>query len=167
MEVYVVSNTTKKFVSMMVFTFIFVVISFSQTVTYLKIGYVNFEKTVESYYKWKDLEVSYQIDLNYYQGKINEMEQQFSDLQSSGASPEVLQQNLQQLQTRVNQYQQALQDEYQQKMANIASEVTIKISQYAKENGYDLILNEIGVVYYNPELDLTDKIIEYLNENKN
>ncbi|POZ88593.1 OmpH family outer membrane protein [Petrotoga sibirica] len=161
------SNTTKKFVSMMVFTFIFVVISFSQTVTYLKIGYVNFEKTVESYYKWKDLEVSYQIDLNYYQGKINEMEQQFSDLQSSGASPEVLQQNLQQLQTRVNQYQQALQDEYQQKMANIASEVTIKISQYAKENGYDLILNEIGVVYYNPELDLTDKIIEYLNENKN
>jgi len=167
MEVYVVSNTTKKFVSMMVFTFIFVVISFSQTVTYLKIGYVNFEKTVESYYKWKDLEVSYQIDLNYYQGKINEMEQQFSDLQSSGASPEVLQQNLQQLQTRVNQYQQALQDEYQQKMANIASEVIIKISQYAKENGYDLILNEIGVVYFNPELDLTDKIIEYLNENKN
>ncbi|KUK80862.1 MAG: Outer membrane chaperone Skp (OmpH) [Petrotoga mobilis] len=167
MEVYAVSNTTKKFVSMMVFTFIFVVISFSQTVTYLKIGYVNFEKTVESYYKWKDLEVSYQIDLNYYQGKINEMEQQFSDLQSSGASPEVLQQNLQQLQTRVNQYQQALQDEYQQKMANIASEVIIKISQYAKENGYDLILNEIGVVYFNPELDLTDKIIEYLNENKN
>jgi outer membrane protein len=93
------------------------------------------------------------------------MEQQFKDLQSSGATEEVLQQNLQQLQTRVNQYQQELQNEYQQKMANITSEVTVKIAQYAKENGYDLILNEIGVVYYNPELDLTEKIIQYLNEN--
>ncbi|KUK14915.1 MAG: Outer membrane chaperone Skp (OmpH) [Petrotoga mobilis] len=167
MEVYVVSNTTKKVVSVMVFAILVVAISFSQTGTYLKIGYVNFEKTVESYYKWKDLEARYQIDLNYYQGKINEMEQQFKDLQSSGASQEVLQQNLQQLQTRVNQYQQELQNEYQQKMANIASEVTVKIAQYAKENGYDLILNELGVVYYDPELDLTDKIIQYLNENKN
>lgn len=165
MEVYVVSNTTRKVLSVMVFTILFVVISFSQTDSNLKIGYVNFEKTVESYYKWKDLESMYQIDLQYYQGKINEMEQQFKDLQSSGASEEVLQQNLQQLQTRVNQYQQELQNEYQQKIANIASEVKVKIAQYAKENGYDLILNEIGVVYYNPELDLTDKIIQYLNEN--
>jgi len=165
MEVHVVSNTTRKVLSMMVFTIMFVVISFSQTDSNLKIGYVNFEKIAESYYKWKDLESMYQRDLQYYQGKINEMEQQFNELQSSGASEEVLQQNLQQLQTRVNQYQQELQNEYQQKMANIASEVTVKIAQYAKENGYDLILNEIGVVYYNPELDLTDKIIQYLNEN--
>jgi len=165
MEVYVVSNTTRKVLSVMLFSILFAVISFSQTDSTLKIGYVNFEKAVESYYEWKDLESMYQIDLQYYQGKINEMEQQFNELQSSGATEEVLQQNLQQLQTRVNQYQQALQEEYQQKMANIVSKVTVKISQYAKENGYDLILNENGVVYYNPELDLTDKIIQYLNEN--
>jgi len=165
MEVYVVSNTARKVVSLMLFTMLFVAISFSQTVPNFKIGYVNFEKAVESYYKWKDLESKYQVDLQYYQGKINEMEQQFKDLQSSGATQEVLQQNLQQLQNRVNQYQQELQNDYQQKMANIASEVTQKIAQYAKENGYDLILNEVSVVYYSPELDLTDKIIQYLNEN--
>jgi len=160
-----VSNTARKVVSLMLFTMLFVAISFSQTVPNFKIGYVNFEKAVESYYKWKDLESKYQVDLQYYQGKINEMEQQFKDLQSSGATQEVLQQNLQQLQNRVNQYQQELQNDYQQKMANIASEVTQKIAQYAKENGYDLILNEVSVVYYSPELDLTDKIIQYLNEN--
>ncbi|WP_158526126.1 OmpH family outer membrane protein [Petrotoga sp. 9PW.55.5.1] len=125
------------------------------------------KKLVENYYKWKDLETLYQRDLQFYQGKISEMEQQFLDLQRSGATPEELQQNYQQIQARINQYDQALQIEYQQKMNQITNEVALKISQYAKDNGYDLILNEIGVIYFNPKWDITNDIIEYLNNEEN
>lgn len=160
-------KSKKLLISVVVVLMTFSVIAFSQEVGNIKIGYVSFEKTVENYYKWKDLETLYQRDLQFYQGKINEMEQQFLDLQRSGATPEELQQNYQQIQARINQYDQALQIEYQQKMNQITNEVALKISQYAKDNGYDLILNEIGVIYFNPKWDITNDIIEYLNKENN
>lgn len=160
-------KSKKLLISVVVVLMTFSVIAFSQEVSNIKIGYVTFEKTVENYYKWKDLQTLYQRDLQFYQGKINEMEQQFKDLQSSGATPEELQQNYQQIQARINQYDQALQIEYQQKMNQITNEVALKISQYAKDNGYDLILNEIGVIYFNPKWDITNDIIEYLNKEEN
>jgi len=162
-----VIKSKKLLISVVVVLMTFSVIAFSQEVSNIKIGYVTFEKTVENYYKWKDLQTLYQRDLQFYQGKINEMEQQFKDLQSSGATPEELQQNYQQIQARINQYDQALQTEYQQKMNQITNEVALKISQYAKDNGYDLILNEIGVIYFNPKWDITNDIIEYLNKEEN
>lgn len=160
-------KSKKLLISVVVVLMTFSVIAFSQEVSNIKIGYVSFEKTVENYYKWKDLETLYQRDLQFYQGKISEMEQQFLDLQRSGATPEELQQNYQQIQARINQYDQALQIEYQQKMNQITNEVALKISQYAKDNGYDLILNEIGVIYFNPKWDITNDIIEYLNNEEN
>lgn len=160
-------KSKKLLISLVVVLMTFSVIAFSQEVSNIKIGYVNFEKTVENYYKWKDLETLYQRDVQFYQGKINEMEQQFKDLQSSGATPQELQQNYEQIQARINQYDQALQTEYQQKMNQITNEVALKISQYAKDNGYDLILNEIGVIYFNPKWDITNDIIEYLNKENN
>ncbi|PNR94674.1 OmpH family outer membrane protein [Petrotoga sp. 9PWA.NaAc.5.4] len=158
------SKISKKvLVSLMFFVLGFSIV-FSQTTQNLKIGYVNFSKTVESYYKWKDLESLYQLDLQYYQSKINELQEELNQLQRSGASQEVLQQNYLRTQQRINQYQQDLQSEYQRKIDSIASEVLFKISQYAKENQYDLILNENAVLYFKPEIDLTDKIIEYINK---
>lgn len=158
------SKISKKILVSLVLIILGVSLAFSQTTQNLKIGYVHFSKTVESYYKWKDLESLYQLDLQYYQSKINELQEELNQLQSSGASQDVLQQNYLQVQQRINQYQQDLQSEYQSKIDSIASEVLSKISQYAKENQYDLILNENAVLYFKPEIDLTDKIIEYINK---
>ncbi len=102
-------------------------LGFSQGTSNLKIGYVNLEKTVQSYYKWQDLQSLYQSDIQYYQNKINEMENQFKQLQQSGgATDEELQQNYLRLQSTVNQYQQTLQNDYQTKIDSVVSEVAQK-----------------------------------------
>lgn len=138
-------------------------LGFSQGTSNLKIGYVNWEKTVQSYYKWQDLQSLYQSDIQYYQNKINEMENQFKQLQQSGATDEELQQNYLRLQSTVNQYQQTLQNDYQTKIDSVVSEVEQKIGEYAKANNYDLIIYESAIIYVKDALDLTDVIISYIN----
>lgn len=138
-------------------------LGFSQGTSNLKIGYVNLEKTVQNYYKWQDLQSLYQSDIQYYQNKINEMENQFKQLQQSGATEEELQQNYLKLQSTVNQYQQTLQNDYQTKIDSVVSEVAQKIGEYAKANNYDFIIYESAVIYVKDALDLTDVIISYIN----
>jgi outer membrane protein len=142
---------------------IIALLGFSQGTTNMKIGFVNLEKTVQSYYKWQDLQSQYQSDVQYYQNKINEMENQFNQLQQSGATNEELQQNYLKLQTTINQYQQTLQNDYQSKIDSVVSEVAQKITQYAQANDYDFIIYESAVIYVKDSLDLTDVIISYIN----
>ncbi|HOB15664.1 MAG TPA: OmpH family outer membrane protein [Defluviitoga sp.] len=142
---------------------LFALLGFSQGTTNLKIGYVNFDKTIKNYYKWYDLQSSYQIDFQYYQNKIYEMENQFMQLQESGATDEELQQYLLKLQTTYNQYQQSLQEEYQTKIDSLVEEVVKKIAQYAEANDYDFIFYQSAVIYVKDSLDLTDVIISYIN----
>ncbi|SHE53680.1 periplasmic chaperone for outer membrane proteins Skp [Marinitoga hydrogenitolerans DSM 16785] len=130
----------------------------------LKIAFVQMEKVTQNYYKWVDLQEKYKNDLQYYQNKINQMQQDFENLKKSGASQEVLTQKQQELQVRVSEYQKAIQDEYTQKTNKILDEVKNKVIEYAKENGYNLVLYEPSVIYADELVDITAQIIEMLKK---
>lgn len=130
----------------------------------LKIAFVQMEKVTQSYYKWTDLQEKYKNDLQYYQGKIEKMQQDFENLKNSGATQEELSQKQRELQTRVSEYQKAIQDEYTQKTNQLLEEVKNKIIEYAKENGYNLVLYEPSVLYADELVDITPQIIELLKK---
>lgn len=130
----------------------------------LKIAFVQMEKVTQNYYKWTDLQEKYKNDLQYYQGKIEKMQQDFENLKNSGASQEELSQKQRELQTRVSEYQKAIQDEYTQKTNQLLEEVKNKIIEYAKENGYNLVLYEPSVLYADELVDITPQIIELLKK---
>ncbi|WP_459995408.1 OmpH/Skp family outer membrane protein [Marinitoga arctica] len=130
----------------------------------LKIAFVQMEKATQSYYKWVDLQEKYKNDLQYYQSKINKMQQDFESLKSSGASQEEISQKQQELQLRVSEYQKAIQDEYTQKTNAILEEVKNKVIEYAKSNGYNLVLYEPSVIYADELVDITPQIIELLKK---
>ncbi|WP_280998613.1 OmpH family outer membrane protein [Marinitoga aeolica] len=135
-----------------------------QTGKDLKIAFVQMQKVTQSYYKWVDLQEKYKNDLQYYQNKINQMKQDFENLKKSGASTEELSQKQKELETRVSEYQKAIQDEYTQKTNQILDEVKNKVIEYAKENGYNLVLYEPSVIYADELVDITPQIIELLKK---
>ncbi len=135
-----------------------------QTGKDLKIAFVQMQKVTQNYYKWVDLQEKYKNDLQYYQNKINQMKQDFENLKKSGASAEELAQKQKELETRVSEYQKAIQDEYTQKTNQILDEVKNKVIEYAKENGYNLVLYEPSVIYADELVDITPQIIELLKK---
>nr|WP_239525453.1 OmpH family outer membrane protein [Marinitoga litoralis] len=130
----------------------------------LKIAFVQMEKVTQSYYKWVDLQEKYQNDLAYYQNKINKMQEDYQNLKNSGASQEELAQKQQELQTRINEYQKAIQEEYSQKTNLLLEEVKNKVIEYAQANGYNLVLYEPSVLYADDLVDITPQIIELLKK---
>ncbi|KLO21014.1 molecular chaperone Skp [Marinitoga sp. 1197] len=130
----------------------------------LKIAFVQMEKVTQNYYKWVDLQEKYKNDLQYYQNKINKLQQDFENLKNSGASQETLVQKQKELQTRVSEYQKAIQDEYTKKTNEILDEIKTKIISYAKDNGYNLVLYEPSVLYADELVDITQQIIEMLKK---
>lgn len=135
-----------------------------QTGKDLKIAFVQMQKVTQSYYKWVDLQEKYKNDLQYYQGKIDKLKKDYEDLKNSGASQDELSQKQQELQTRINEYQKAIQDEYTQKTNEILDEVKNKVIEYAKANGYDLVLYEPSVLYADELVDITPQILELLKK---
>lgn len=130
----------------------------------LKIAFVQMEKVTQSYYKWVDLQEKYKNDLAYYQNKINKMQEDYQNLKNSGASQEELTQKQQELQTRISEYQKAIQDEYSQKTNLLLEEVKNKVIEYAQANGYNLVLYEPSVLYADDLVDITPQIIELLKK---
>ncbi|KAF2956369.1 OmpH family outer membrane protein [Marinitoga sp. 38H-ov] len=135
-----------------------------QTGKDLKIAFVQMEKVTQTYYKWVDLQEKYKNDLAYYQNKINKMQEDYQNLKSSGASQEELTQKQQELQTRISEYQKAIQDEYTQKTNQLLEEIKNKVIEYSKENGYNLVLYEPSVIYADDLVDITPQIIELLKK---
>jgi len=131
----------------------------------LKIGYVNIEKVIESYTKWNDLQDKYKNDVDYYNSKINALKSEIDALQKSGDQTNY-NQKVQELQTRVNQYQQELQNEYGEKTNALIDEVKNIVVNYAKDNGYDLMVYDSGAIYASDLADLTETMINIVNSSK-
>lgn len=92
----------------------------------------------------------------------------------SQSAKEAAQKKIGELQQKVLSAQQELYaaaQHYQSELADLegrllkieTADLRTKISAYAKENGYDLILDEAAAGFANPSLDVTDEILKALN----
>ena len=157
--------------------FVFLLISCNQT----KIAYIDVEEVIKEYKAMKEaqkelelkeneykqvldqLAVSYQSGLKSYQEKGRSM----SLKQRQETENELLQQQ-QVLNQRQQQAQQELQKFGQEKMDEINESIEDFVSDYAKANGYTYILGTTdqtkAVLYGQNSMDLTDTIIEALND---
>ncbi len=50
------------------------------------------------------------------------------------------------------------------KMREITKNITDATAAYAKKNGYDMILDQMALVYYTDKYDITDEILKELNK---
>lgn len=57
-----------------------------------------------------------------------------------------------------------LRKELSEKKAELIKDIEGAIEQYAKKEGYTLVLSEVGLAYNTKNLDITDKILAILNK---
>jgi outer membrane protein len=138
-------------------------LSFAANLESLKIGYVDFQVLTENTTKWKSLQEDYKNDFDFYQNKISKMEEEFKNFQATNPSQQELQRRAQDLQVKVNQYQSTIQEEYGNKTNKLLQEIRDIAAQYGKENGFDIVLYDQGVIYASEKIDITEKVIEYVN----
>ncbi len=170
----------KKFAKIFAVMALFVGIAFSsqaQTQTPLKIGYVDFNTLLQSMPGIDSVRTS----LQKYQGTLTEQmdqmrtefENKYLDYQSKseGMSPIIKQnkeQELQQLQERIDafqaQAQQDLQAKQQKLLQPLIDEAKSAIATVAKENGYTYVLNAIEdvVLYSTPANDMMPAVKQKL-----
>lgn len=129
-----------------------------------KIGYVNVEEVAKNYHKWVELNEQYLEDIQFYQRRISRLENEFIEYQQSGATQEQIQQKYIEIQTRIQEYQRVIQEEYSERTDAILNEVQGFVTNYAKENNFDLIVYEAGVVYASDFINITDSIKEIVNQ---
>lgn len=145
----------------------------------LKVGVVNFKRCVEQSKLGKQeqgnfegLKKQMETVLAEKEKALNEMATKFNDADYlDSLSPEAetelkrkfraQNQDLSQLQ---NQYMQTLQQTNFKVIQKLNEMVTKAASSVAKNEKYDLILNEESAFYYGPELDISAKVIAMLDE---
>ena len=146
-----------------------------------KIAYVNIDEIFKEYSKAQEAEeeisaqsqkMSQEIDdmRMKFQQKVQEYQQNSNSL--SDADKQQKEQELMREQQEIQQNQQMaaqfIQDEGIKKMDKIHEDIKDFISDYAKSNGFTLILGNSSqtkaVLYAEEQKDITDDIIESLNE---
>jgi outer membrane protein len=123
------------------------------------------DSTLQAYQK--QLEDQNQTMLTEYQGKLADYQK--NEPTMPDAVKEVKQQELQDLQNRIQQFQQTAQDKFQSKKEELYSPVLKKaedaIKQVAKENNYAYVFDTSAgaVIYYQDAEDLTALVKKKLN----
>ena len=75
-----------------------------------------------------------------------------------------LEQEIAQIRTNIEQYRQQLNQFFTQSMSEIRETLLVIITEIAKERGLTLVLFKHQVIVFDQSLDLTQVVIEHLNE---
>lgn len=128
----------------------------------LKVAFVDVNKITQEYPKMVELNKQYQVDYEFYQEKLAEMNKELQDMVNSGASQSDIEAKRTDILTKKQQYEKLLQDEYQPKMQQVLNEMAEKIESYAQMMGYDFILSKQAFLYGNDIYDITEQLLNYL-----
>jgi outer membrane protein len=145
----------------------------------IKICVVNFKQCVEKSKMGKQEQNSFdalkkQMEnlLEEKEKALNEMATKFNDPDYlDSLSPEAeteLKRKFRALNTEItqqqNQYYQTLQQTNFKVVQKLNDSVTKASEKVAKDNGYDLVLNEEGTFFYSPSIDLSEKVISMMDQ---
>lgn len=155
----------------------FLLVSGAAEAQTLRIAYLNSQEVMNEAPGAQEAQAQFDREMQGYQQEIQEleeelrgMEQQYQQQQLT-LSPEARENREQQIQAKMQEYQQRgnqLQERAAERRAELVQpvmdQITEIIEQIREERGYDLILDVAAgsVVAADPELDVTDDVIERL-----
>lgn len=140
------------------------------------IGVVNTPRIIQQSPQGKELQAELQKefsdrkqDLLSRQEKLQEMQEKMekdSAIMSQTEGQE-LQRQIARLQRELKRDQAAFQEDLQyrrkQELSSVRQEIVEAIQSLAKQNGYDLVIDQ-GVAHASNQINITDQVIEYLKE---
>jgi len=147
----------------------------SYTQSALKIGYVDLSRVFDQYYKTNsydsDLEkksVDYQKERNKKLEKVQEAERKLVLLKED--EKEKLKTEISKNKNKLIEFdreqQTDLRKERDEKIREILLEIEEVVRSHAEKEKYDIILNDRVLIYGGKSFDLTDQVLEILNQKK-
>jgi len=154
----------------------FIFVSLAQAAGETKIGVLDLSKTFDGYEKTKEYDAvleqktkEYEKERNAKIDKLKEVEGKLALLQ--GEEKEKTQKEFDQLRQELLQYDQAqrtdLGKQRDERIREILLEIEKVVSDFAKKQGYDIILNDRVLIYGSDALDVTDQVLKNLNDSYN
>ncbi|MCK5215337.1 MAG: OmpH family outer membrane protein [Candidatus Omnitrophica bacterium] len=141
-----------------------------------KIGYLDLSKVFDSYEKTKEFDSSLEGVYKEYDKERTTKIEQLKEAQGKMAllsddEKEKVGKEVEQLKTDLVEYdrqkQTDLRKQRDEKIRELLLEIEKIVSDVAKKEKYDLILNDRVLIFGSDALDVTDKIIQILNEGYN
>lgn len=137
-----------------------------------KIGYVNIEQVSDGYQKTKDYQASLdkrrereEKALESKKAELDKMVSQISLLKEDQQEEERKKAVKidRELKDKAREVGLDLQKEYGEKTKEIYEDIITAINDYAKTNGFDLIVDKAAVFYGDKTIDITDAILKSVN----
>ncbi len=141
-----------------------------------KIGFLDLSKTFDSYGRTKDYDSVLEGEHKAYEAERDAKIEKLKEAQGKLALLKEeergkVQDKIEQMQLDLQDYDQGqrtdLTKKRDEKLREILLEIEKVVSDFAKKEKYDVILNDRVLIYGNESLDVTDQILEILNENYN
>ncbi len=138
-----------------------------------KIGVVNVEKLFQEYERTKAANAQMEQLSNTKQGERERVVSEIKNLreelallneQARGVRQGQMEEKLKGLANFDQQAKESLKKQWDESMKRILDEIETAVTSYAKAHGFELILSEKAVLYYEKETtDVTDEVLETLN----
>jgi outer membrane protein len=139
-----------------------------------KLGYVDLSRSFSEYNKTKDYdkvlsdkEAAYNTeretkvkDIKQLQDKLNLLSDKEKEAKKSD-----LETKMKAMEDYDRQKQTDLRREQDEKMKDILKDIEAAVKQYAQKEGYTLVFNDRVLVYQEKSLDITDKVLDIINNN--
>lgn len=142
----------------------------------LKVGYLDISKTFDEYEKTKEYDEKFEVIYKDYEAKRNEKIEKLQEEQGKLAllkddEKGKVEQQIEVLRNEILQFDRAQQAELNkqrdEKVREILLEIEKVVSDFAKQEGYDYVLNDRVLIYGGPDYEVTEKILERLNSSYN
>jgi outer membrane protein len=139
----------------------------------LKIGYVDIFKVFNEYEKTKDYDKMLEEKKEKEEKKLDKKKEEIEKLQDKLALLKKEEQDKQRvaIAQAVKEYRQLereiltdLKKERDEKMKEIIDDINKVIKEYAKKEGFDLIINENAILYGEEVMDITSEILRIVNQ---
>lgn len=164
----------KKFLTILVAVGIAIALAGGASAKDLKIGYVDVMKVFDEYKKTKEydktLEVQKTAEEKKLEAKKNEIEAAQKKLdvlkdKDAEKAKENLGKMISEYRTLEKDVYMSLKQQRDDKMKEIIEDIDKVIKEYAKKNGYDLILNENTILFGAETMTLTETVLKEVNAN--
>lgn len=142
-----------------------------------KIGYVDIKKVFDNYEKAKKIEQDFRKEVMDEQKNIDKMQEDIRKMQEdyekkkSMMKPEEqakkeseIKSKIQEFSQKWNEVSKKLDEKGKGLESQIIDEIKKAIGDYAKKNGYSIVIDSRFILYGENTLDLTDEIIKTLNK---
>jgi outer membrane protein len=141
-----------------------------------KIAFLDLSKLFDNYEKTKEFDADLQTKYSAYEKQRDAKLEKLKEAQGKLAllkedEKAKMQQDVDKMRNEIMEFDQAQQTDLKrqrdEKIREVLLEIEKTVSDYAKKEGYDLILNDRVLIYGNDVLNISEPILKIMNESYN